>query len=76
MPPVCSSPEAVTIVTVFVHLRSQHIYEGASMPILMIALFALAAFGLIGILPTAAAVWETKNANSNQSRNSVNKPLA
>lgn len=33
------------------------------MPVLMIALLALAAFGVIGVLLTAAAVLETKQAN-------------
>jgi hypothetical protein len=34
------------------------------MPILMVALFALAVFGIIGILLTAAVILETKNANA------------
>lgn len=34
------------------------------MPILMIALFALAVFGIIGVLLTAAVILETKKANA------------
>ena len=34
------------------------------MPVLMIALFALAVFGIIGFLLTAAVIFETKNANA------------
>ncbi len=37
------------------------------MPILMIALFALAVFGLIGVLLAAAVVLETKKENSGNS---------
>lgn len=36
------------------------------MPILMVALFALAVFGLIGILLTAAVILETKKANASR----------
>jgi hypothetical protein len=50
------------------------------MPILMIALFALAVFGLIGILLAAAVVLETKKVKSDEStttaRNPVRKPAA
>lgn len=48
------------------------------MPILMIALMALAVFGVIGGLLTAAVVLETKNANSNaqDAKTSVGKPAA
>jgi len=34
------------------------------MPMLMIALFALAVFGIIGVLLTAAVILETKNVNA------------
>jgi hypothetical protein len=37
------------------------------MPILMVALFALAVFGLIGILLAAAVVLETKKVKSEES---------
>jgi hypothetical protein len=37
--------------------------EALPMPILMIALFALAVFGIIGVLLTAAVILETKKAN-------------
>ena len=49
------------------------------MPILMIALLALAVFGAIGGLLTAAAVFETKQANASQARQGeawVGKPAA
>jgi hypothetical protein len=50
------------------------------MPILMIALFALAVFGLIGVLLAAAVVLETKKENSEGSpapaRNSAGKRAA
>jgi hypothetical protein len=48
------------------------------MPILIIALMALAVFGVIGGLLTAAVVLETKNANSNaqSAKVSVGKPAA
>jgi hypothetical protein len=50
------------------------------MPILMIALFALAVFGLIGILLAAAVVLETKKARSDESPagagNPAKKPAA
>jgi hypothetical protein len=50
------------------------------MPILMIALFALAVFGIIGVLLTAAVVLETKVANAGkqpgQSKPAINKPAA
>ena len=48
------------------------------MPILMIALMALAVFGVIGGLLTAAVVLETKNTNSNaqDAKASVGKPGA
>jgi hypothetical protein len=50
------------------------------MPILMIALLALAVFGVIGGLLTAAVVLETKQANANQQpgrgKTAVGKPVA
>ena len=50
------------------------------MPILMIALFALAVFGLIGVLLAAAVVLETKKVNAGNSaehvNDSANKPAA
>jgi hypothetical protein len=48
------------------------------MPILMIALLALAVFGAIGGLLTAAVVLETKKANANQqvAKTTVGKPAA
>ncbi len=50
------------------------------MPILMIALFALAVFGLIGVLLAAAVVLETKKVNAGNSAEHVNdsahKPVA
>ena len=44
------------------------------MPILMIALFALAVFGLIGVLLAAAVVLETKKVNAGDSRSHVDTP--
>jgi hypothetical protein len=44
------------------------------MPILMIALFALAAFGLIGILLAAAVVLEMKEARVKDSSARASKP--
>lgn len=47
------------------------------MPILMIALFALAVFGVIGILLTAAVILETKKANATKPPNTpANKRAA
>jgi len=50
------------------------------MPVLMIALLALAVFGVIGGLLTAAVVLETKQVNARQhagpSKTSVGKPAA
>ena len=48
------------------------------MPILLIALMALAVFGVIGGLLTAAVVLETKkvNANDQAAKTSVGKPAA
>lgn len=47
------------------------------MPILMIALFALAVFGIIGVLLTAAVILETRKANSAKpSAPAANKPAA
>lgn len=47
------------------------------MPILMIALFALAVFGIIGVLLTAAVILETKKANeAESSAPSAHKPAA
>jgi hypothetical protein len=48
------------------------------MPILMIALLALAVFGAIGGLLTAAVVLETKKANANRqaAKTTVGKPAA
>ncbi len=50
------------------------------MPILMIALFALAVFGLIGVLLAAAVVLETKKVNAGDSAplvsDSAKKPAA
>jgi hypothetical protein len=48
------------------------------MPILMIALLALAVFGVIGALLTTAVVLETKKANANAQagKTSVSKPAA
>jgi hypothetical protein len=50
------------------------------MPILMIALLALAVFGVIGGLLTAAVVFETRQVNAKQrpgqSKISVGKPAA
>jgi len=50
------------------------------MPILMIALLALAVFGVIGGLLAAAVVLETKNVNSTdapgRAKDSVTKPAA
>jgi len=48
------------------------------MPILMIALLALAVFGVIGGLLTAAVVLETKKVNASQpaAKTSVGKPAA
>jgi hypothetical protein len=37
--------------------------EAPPMPILMIALFALAVFGITGVLLTTAVILETKKAN-------------
>lgn len=44
------------------------------MPILMIALFALAVFGLIGILLAAAVVFETKRVKPEQSPTPTGNP--
>jgi len=46
------------------------------MPVLMIALLALAVFGVIGGLLTAAVALETKKANANAqtAKTSVSKP--
>jgi hypothetical protein len=48
------------------------------MPILLIALLALAVFGLIGGLLTAAVVLETKKVTENQAeaKTSIAKPAA
>jgi hypothetical protein len=48
------------------------------MPVLMIALLALAVFGVIGVLLTAAVVLETKrvNANAQAAKTCVSKPAA
>lgn len=47
------------------------------MPVLMIALLALAVFGVIGVLLTAAVVLETKRVNAHaQAKTSVSKPAA
>jgi hypothetical protein len=48
------------------------------MPVLMIALLALAVFGVIGGLLTAAVVVETKKANANEetAKTSVGKSSA
>jgi hypothetical protein len=48
------------------------------MPILMIALLALAVFGAIGGLLTAAVVLETKTANAKQetAKTSIGEPVA
>lgn len=48
------------------------------MPVLMIALLALAVFGVIGGLLTAAVVLETRRANANEqaAKTSVGKPAA
>jgi hypothetical protein len=48
------------------------------MPVLMIALLALAVFGVIGGLLTAAVVLEAKRANANEqsAKTSVGKPSA
>ena len=48
------------------------------MPVLMIALVALAVFGVIGGLLTAAVVLETKTAKANQesAKISVGRPAA
>jgi len=44
------------------------------MPILMIALFALAVFGLIGILLAAAVVLETKKVKPDESPTAPSSP--
>jgi hypothetical protein len=48
------------------------------MPILVLALIALAGFGLIGILLTAAVILERKNSAVREPNNSqpANKPAA
>jgi hypothetical protein len=48
------------------------------MPVLMIALLALAVFGVIGGLLTAAVVLETKKVNANEqaAKITVGKPAA
>ena len=46
------------------------------MPILMIALLALAVFGAIGVMLTAAVVFETKKANEQAAKTSLGKPVA
>jgi hypothetical protein len=46
------------------------------MPILMIALLALAVFGAIGVMLTAAVVLETKKANEQDAKTSVGRPAA
>jgi hypothetical protein len=46
------------------------------MPIPMIALLALAVFGAIGIMLTAAVVLETKKANEHAAQTSVGRPAA
>lgn len=43
------------------------------MPILMIALLALAVFGAIGLMLTAAVVLETKTANEQAAKTSIGR---
>ena len=60
------SPQRVTPVTVIPVLASDNNCEAHFMPILMLALIALAAFGLIGFLLAAAVICESKAANRNR----------
>jgi hypothetical protein len=46
------------------------------MPILMIALLALAVFGAIGVMLSAAVVLEAKKANEQAAKTSVGRPAA
>jgi len=50
----------VTAITVFMFTRLQNRDQEAFMPILMVALIALGAFGLIGLMLTLAVTLEQK----------------
>jgi hypothetical protein len=69
----------VILVTEYPILGLHNLLGGATpMPVLMIALLALAVFGVIGGLLTAAVVLETKKANANEetAKTSVGKSSA
>jgi hypothetical protein len=74
------SPRSVTLITVLPVSQIENIGRGASMPILMIALFALAVFGLIGFLLAAAVILETRKARTEnapvRASTPANKPAA
>jgi hypothetical protein len=57
------SPEAVTRITGFAVVVDDNGFGRLLMPVLMIALLALAAFAVIGGMLTAAVVLENKQAN-------------
>jgi len=58
----------VIAITAFMFMRLQNRAQEDFMPILMVALIALGAFGLIGLMLTLAVTLEQKKVNGKQPR--------
>jgi hypothetical protein len=70
-----ASQAAVIIITAAPVIRSQNTHGRIPMPVLMIALMALAVFGAIGVMLAAAVILESR-AGLNQNSKKTVLPIA